>query len=71
MEIIDFLLNPTTYSVPLIDSWLGKWATAVDQFIVANPYSSATIAAGVVWFIKRTPWEWDDKMLEWVKKKFA
>ena len=68
---MDFLLNPTSYSVPGVDLWLASWANAIDQFIVTNPYTTTLLGIGTTWFVKRTPWGWDDKVLEWIKKKFA
>lgn len=70
----EFISHPMRYLPPTVDLWLNEWGNWINQFIQANPkfcmFLSGTGMSWFTWFVMHTPWKWDDKWPEWVKRKW-
>jgi hypothetical protein len=70
-NLLDIILHPEAYRIWEVDMILLGWLAQVKAFIVANPITAVGIAWAFGWFVKRTPWSWDDKLWEWIKEKIG
>lgn len=71
-DLWEFIIHPMQYIPPAIDAWIREWGRFIDAFVAANPWFCTFMAGtGMSWFtwlVMKTPWNWDNKWPDWVKK---
>lgn len=50
-----------------LDQSLLSLKNAVADWMTANPYSTALLSGLITWTALKTPWKWDDRLIEKLK----
>ncbi len=72
-DLWEFIIHPGRYGVPLVDAWIREWGNWLDMFVQTNPwffgFLTGTGLSWLTWVVMKTPWRWDNWLLEWFKVK--